>query len=63
MNEVIELKRKIEQQEQQIRLLKQAMLRLERQVRNVSTVADRANHQSRRVTEDVRSIQQKIRSV
>lgn len=61
MNEVTELKRRIEQQEQQIRTLKQAVMRLEKHLRSVSVVADRANHQSKRVTEDVRSIQHKIK--
>lgn len=51
---------KVQQQEKQIDTLKQAILRLERKLQSVSTIANRANGQSRRITEQVRTIQHKI---
>lgn len=60
MNDSKDLQKKVEEQEKQIRALKQAIMRLEAQIRKISVVADRAQGQSRRVTEEVRTIQRKI---
>lgn len=59
-NEVEQLKLIVEDQEKQIRLLKQSILRLQQQVSSVSTIAKRAQGQSVRVTEDVRAIKHKL---
>lgn len=58
---VKELTKKLDEQERQIRLLKQAIMRLEQRLHAVSTVTNRVQGQTRRVTEDVRTIQSKLR--
>lgn len=55
-----DLQQVVKQQEEQIRTLKQALIRLERKVQAISKVADRANHASRRATEDLRVLRRKL---
>jgi cell division protein FtsL len=59
--EVTQLEKKIAEQDKQIESLKQAIQRLERQLRAVSVVANRAQGASFRITEEVRVIQHKLR--
>ncbi len=55
-----ELRKIINQQADQIKTLKQALLRLEKQVKKVATVAERAQGQARRNQENIQIINHKI---
>ena len=59
--EVEKLKQTVKLQEQQIQTLKQAILRMEQALRAVSVVSNRTQGQTRRITEEVRGIQHKLR--
>lgn len=59
--EIKELIKLVKTQEEQVRGLKQAVLRLQQQLNAVSNIANRAQGQTRRVTEEVRGIQHKLR--
>lgn len=58
--DITELTKLVESQEKQIKTLKQAILRLEKQLRSVSVVANRANHKSSSLNEQVQVIKSKI---
>lgn len=62
MATVEELERKIQDQDQQIRTLKQAVTRLERKLRSVSVVANRAQGQAHRTQERVNTLKLKERA-
>jgi methyl-accepting chemotaxis protein len=54
-----DLKKIVEQQAKQIDLLKNAVKLLERQIKQVAVNANRAQHAARRLTEEVRVINQR----
>lgn len=52
----------ITQQEEQIRVLKQALLRLEQQVRRIGTLAERAQGSNQRLVERVKVTEHLLRN-
>ena len=58
-----ELLQIIEEQEKQLRTLKQAIIRLEQVVRNVSTISNRNQGNYLRLSERMRTIDSNIRQI
>lgn len=61
MDELDDLKKTIKEQDKQIRLLKNAIMRLEQRVNFTKKIADRASYQSKKNTSEINSLSSTIK--